>query len=174
LSFHFPKNKELLDYILRTYAPGLAMPPNDADQASLRLFFERMYDVGEAFRSGTTVVTGWAIPPQGLVAQLAELPNDGQYANPLVQRMSRQDQFFFFGSLSSGCLIFTGPRDGPAATEPAVALRAECVVIIETKGRDRYPIAFQSVYDPRHAMWWLLYANRQASPRMGTSPQLVF
>jgi hypothetical protein len=177
--FRLPENIARMKYFHDEFDPDGSIPPADSDQATLRQFFIHIYSVEQQFRSGSNQIVAWSNDPNGFIALLDE-PRPGTALNELhgsfelVEGRLSPDQILRFrGKMAQGSLICTF-LPAVSATASAGIIRAQVGVIVRTKGNDYYPIHFHSYYDPAEKRWHLMYVNRNGSPRMGTSPSLVF
>ncbi|CAN5327986.1 hypothetical protein BH09PLA1_BH09PLA1_13340 [soil metagenome] len=168
--------RELLQYVCSTFVHGRAVPPESATQSEFRDFFKELYAVGLSFRSGSGRVVAWSQEPDGLICSIGEMPGELPDADLLTPRMSEAEQTRFYGSLSQAGLVINHPAGGKEVRERLgeSVLRCHIILIVKTQGNDYYPLVFRSWYHPTSRRWWLSGANRQVSPRMATTPHLVF
>jgi hypothetical protein len=171
-----PAQRELIQYVSTTFLRGRALPRESAGQEEIRAFFEELYAAADSFRSGANRVVAWSSDARGFICSMDDMPWEVADADLLSQRMTEQQQMFFYGSLSQAAFVINQPIEGTEQRrrQGSNVLRAHVILIVRTKGGDYYPIAFRWWYDAKLRRWWLTGANRQVSPRMATSPHLAF
>jgi hypothetical protein len=127
------------------------------------------------FRAGSNQAVACATEPEGMIAMIQEVPAREAYKmfNPLDSVFTSQEQDVFWGGVSLGDLVLTSPP-ADLKNPDAPVLRSQVCVVIKTQGDDMYPVHFQSCYDFRLKRWWLFATERAVSPRMATSPPLVY
>jgi hypothetical protein len=170
-----PNNREMLRYVCDTFL-GARQLPDELDQAATASLFADLYPIALTYRSGANEVVAWCNEDAGMTLAIDEAPQEVRRTDVLPQRLSDGDASLFIGSLSQGALVFSGPAEGADAVraQRSPVLWAHLAIIVSTRGGDYYPILLHSYYDPKRQTWWLARASRQSSPRMATTPHLVF
>ena len=87
--------------------------------------------------------------------------------------MTEQERAIFYGGLVQQSFVFHVPAGEPRNPEEPT-LRAHVAMIVETRDGDRYPMTFQLKWNKADDAWHLVQASRQVSPRMATTPHLVY